>query len=79
MRLAGRFGEAQVPELLSACGGPEPVQVDLSELVSADVAGLDALQRVRAGGATLVGVPGYIQMRLDGTGNSGARRSGQAR
>ena len=77
MRLAGRFGEAQVPELLSACSDPGPVQVDLSELVSADVAGLDALQRVRARGALLVGVPGYIQMRLDGAGSG--RGPGQLR
>ena len=78
MRLAGRFGEAQVPELLSACSEPGSVQVDLSDLVSADVAGLDALQRVRAHGAALVGVPGYIQMRLDAAGSAGSRGS-QAR
>jgi hypothetical protein len=65
VRLAGRFGEAQVPDLLTACSEPGLVQVDLSELMSADVAGLDALQRVRARGAALVGVTGYIQMRLD--------------
>ena len=34
-------------------------------LVSADVAGLEALQRARARGALLVGVPGYIQLKLD--------------
>jgi stage V sporulation protein SpoVS len=33
--------------------------------VSADMAGIDALRRVRAAGADLVGVPGYIQLKID--------------
>jgi len=65
VRLAGRLGIAQVPELLRACAECGPLQLDLTDLVSADMAGLEALQRVRARGATLVGVPGYIQMKLD--------------
>jgi hypothetical protein len=65
VRLAGRLAEVQVPELLSACAGGGPVQIDLSDLVSADAAGVDALRRVRAAGATLIAVPGYIQMKLD--------------
>ena len=66
VRLAGRLGEAQVPELLMACGqaGPLELELDLSDLLSADAAGLEALQRVQARGATLVGVPGYIQLQL---------------
>ena len=64
VRLAGRLGEAQVPELLMACGEAARLEVDLSDLLSADVAGLEALQRVQARGATLVGVPGYIQLQL---------------
>ena len=63
VRLAGRLAEAQVPELLMACD-PGPVEVDLSDLLSADAAGLDALQRLHARGAVLVRVPGYIQLRL---------------
>jgi hypothetical protein len=65
IRLAGRLGVAQVPELIRACVTPGDLQLDLTDLVSADVAGLEALQRVRAKGALLVGVPGYIQMKLD--------------
>ena len=65
VRLAGRLGVAQVPELLRACGAPDHLQLDLTDLVSADVAGLEALQRARARGARLVGVPGYIQLKLD--------------
>ena len=50
VRLAGRLSAAQVPELLGACA--LLVEVDLSELVSADVAGVEALQRLRDQGAT---------------------------
>ena len=67
VRLAGRLSAAQVPELLTACGGSEALELDLSDLVSADVAGIEALQRVRANGATLVGTAGYIQLKLDST------------
>jgi hypothetical protein len=65
VRLAGRLTEAQVPELLWAGAGAGPVQLDLTELVSADLAGFDALRRMREAGATLVGVPVYIQLRLE--------------
>jgi ABC-type transporter Mla MlaB component len=64
VRLAGRLGEAQVPELLMACSEAARLELDLSDLLSADVAGLEALQRVQARGATFVGVPGYIQLQL---------------
>jgi hypothetical protein len=65
IRLAGRFGEAQVPELLQACQGAGAVTLDLTDLVSADAAGLDALYRIRLRGARMVGASGYIQLRLD--------------
>ena len=65
VRLAGQLSGAQVPELLQACAAGSPLQLDLSELVSADMAGIDAIQRVRASGAELIGVPGYIQLKLD--------------
>jgi hypothetical protein len=65
VRLAGRLTVAQIPELLNACADSGPVELDLSELVSADVAGIDALRRVRAGGVSLVGAVGYIQLKLD--------------
>jgi hypothetical protein len=64
VRLAGRLGEAQVPELLLACAEADPLVLDLSDLVSADAAGLEALRRVETRGATFVGVPGYIQLQL---------------
>ena len=76
VRVAGRLSAAQVPELLTACATDGSLELDLSDLVSADVAGIDALQRVRARGATLVGTPGYIQMKLDSPpgGSTAARR-----
>jgi len=63
--VAGRLTAAQVPELLHACAWSGVLEVDLDELVSADAAGIEALQRVRAGGVTLVGAPGFVQMKLD--------------
>jgi hypothetical protein len=70
VRLAGRFGEAQVPELLSACESAGELTLDLFELVSMDPAGLDALHRLRQRGVRIVGASGYIQLKLD------LRRSG---
>ena len=65
MRLAGRLSALQVPELLEVCVDVLPLQLDLGDLVSADPAGIEALQRLRARGATLVGAPGYLQLKLD--------------
>lgn len=65
IRLAGRLSVAQVPELLTACGEHRRLELNLSDLVSADAAGIEALQRVRGKGANLVGTPGYIQLKLD--------------
>jgi hypothetical protein len=65
VRLAGRLSIAQVPELLGACAEALPIDLDLTDLVSADAAGIEALQRLRSQGATLLGAPGYIQLKLD--------------
>ena len=65
VRLAGRLSVAQVPELLEVCTEVLPIQLDLAELVSADVAGIEALQRLRRQGATLLRAPGYLQLKLD--------------
>jgi hypothetical protein len=48
VRLAGRLSSAQVPELLEACADALPIELDLSDLVSADAVGIDALQRLRS-------------------------------
>jgi hypothetical protein len=69
VRLAGRLTVAQIPELLKACGDGGSLELDLADLVSADVAGVDVLQRMQATGTSLVGAPKYIQLKLDsGTG-----------
>ena len=67
VRLAGRLSVDQVPDLLKVCGehGSDSVEVELSDLLSADVAGIDALRRVRRAGALLTGTPAYIQLKLD--------------
>jgi len=63
--LAGRLSAAQVPEFLTACGDNDGLELELTDLVSADAAGIEAIQRIRAKGATLVGVPGYIRLKLE--------------
>jgi len=64
VRLAGRLSVAQVPELFNACAGHAGIELDLKDLLSADPAGIEALQRMRRQGATLSGIPGYIQLQL---------------
>lgn len=67
VRVAGRLSAAHVPELLMVCAGGDVLELDLSDLVSADPAAIEALQRVRSNGATLVGTPGYIRLKMDST------------
>ena len=64
VRLAGRLSAAQVPELFIAVAGQKGIELDLTDLLSADAPGIEALQRLRRGGATLSGTPGYIQLQL---------------
>ena len=74
VRVAGRLTIDQIPALLMACseGRRLGIEVDLTELQSSDAAGIEALQRVRRAGATLVGAPGYIQLKLDSPGPDAA-------
>lgn len=66
VRLAGHLTGAQVPDLLAACAGAAGrARVELDELLSADVVGLDALLRVEERGAVLVGLLEYLQFELD--------------
>jgi hypothetical protein len=66
VHLAGRLTEAQVPALLETCGqGTEPPRLELDELVSADVVGIDALLRIEQQGAELVGLPEYLRLKLE--------------
>lgn len=66
VRLAGRLNEVEVYELFSACAGATGrLQIDLTDLLSADPVGLDALRRLRGDGAELVGVPQYLRDWLE--------------
>jgi hypothetical protein len=66
VHLAGRLGEAQVPELLEVCeqSNPPPI-LELDELLSADGIGIDALLRIEAHGVEFIGIPQYIRLKLD--------------
>ena len=64
--LAGRLMAAQVHELWGTCASiGRDVRVDLSDLLSADPVGVDALRRLRHNGAELVGVPKYFRRWLE--------------
>jgi hypothetical protein len=66
VRLAGRLAEAQVPELLEACGAKAlRIQLHLGDLISLDAVGLHTLDRLRRAGTELIDVPAYIQLKLD--------------
>ena len=65
VRVAGRLSVAHVPEVLEACADSAALEINLTDLISADAAGIEALQRIRAKGATIIGAPGYIQLKLD--------------
>jgi hypothetical protein len=66
VRVAGRLEGAQVPDLLAACYEADgAVQADLTDVVSIDAIAVEALRRLRDAGAHLVGVPQYIQMKLE--------------
>jgi hypothetical protein len=66
VRLAGRLGEAQVPDLLEACAQPgEPPILELDDLLSADAVGIDALLRIQQQGIRLAGLPEYLRLKLE--------------
>ena len=57
-------GVAELERIVS--GGTGPLRIDLSELRSADAAGLAALRALHAAGALLVGASPYIKLLLRG-------------
>jgi hypothetical protein len=63
--IAGRLMGEHVPGLLTACGQAQALRLDLTDVLSVDPIAADALRRIRDGGAQLVGVPPYIQFKLD--------------
>lgn len=65
VRLAGRLCDAQVPELSRASAGAAQLVLDLTDLLSVDAAGIEAIRKLRDAGASIVGAPGYIKLKLD--------------
>lgn len=67
LRLHGRLAGAGVVECERAClRAGRDIVLDLSELRSADAAGIVALVQLRAAGATLEGASPYIRLLLQG-------------
>ena len=67
VRVAGYLASAQVPDLVSVCRGSLAghLVIDLSDLLNADVVGIDTLRRLARDGAALVEVPEYIRLKLN--------------
>jgi anti-anti-sigma regulatory factor len=66
VRLEGWLAGEAVAELERVVNGDSgPLRLDLSELRSADTAGLDVLRALRAAGASLVGASPYIRLLLE--------------
>ena len=75
VRLAGRLGDAQVPDFVETCAKvAKPLRIDLSELVSVDAVGIEALLRVREMGAVFDGLPEYLHLKIEALARE--RRSG---
>jgi hypothetical protein len=69
VRLEGWLEGESVAELERVVnGGSGPLRLDLSELRSADAAGLTVLRALRAAGASLVGTSPYIKLLLESRG-----------
>ena len=66
LRLAGRLDLEQSSELLHLYDETRgAMRLDLTDLLSADAAGLDTLRTLRRRGAGLVGLTPYIALQLD--------------
>ena len=63
--LAGHLRAEQVPELCRLCATvSSPIRIDLTDLLSADPVGIDALRRLGHGGVEFVGVAQYLRRLL---------------
>jgi hypothetical protein len=63
--LAGRLEAAQVHELRVVCATVAGrVRLDLTDLLSADAVGLDAIRRLRRAGAEVIGAARYLRRWL---------------
>jgi anti-anti-sigma regulatory factor len=65
LHLAGRLNAARVPDLRATCAAATGrICIDLTDLVSADAVGIDALRRLHRTGVALTGVPRYLRRSL---------------
>ena len=75
LRLAGRLDLEQSSELAhlydQASGA---VRLDLTDLLSADAAGLETLRTLRSRGALLIGLSPYLTLRLEVEPSEGTRK-----
>ena len=66
IRVEGRFTAGGVPDLLREIGEAHgPVKLDLSDLLSADSDGADALRGIAGHGIKVEGASPYIRQLLD--------------
>ncbi len=66
IRVEGRLEKAGAAELLAECSSAErPLTIDLSGLLSADEAGIQALRSLRPNGAEMREASAYIQHLLE--------------
>jgi len=66
LRLAGRLDLEQSSELLHLYDETRgATRLDLSDLLSADAAGLDTLRTLRSRGAGLVGLTPYLALQME--------------
>ena len=72
LHIEGRLTESSVCELLKACrSAPQPLILDLTQLISACTEVIQALRKLVAEGARLRGTPRYIELLLNETLESG--------
>jgi len=65
IRIAGRLGRVEADELTRLCTSPpHTLRLDLTDLLSADDAGLETLATLAEHGTELVGASPYIKLRL---------------
>ena len=66
VHLAGRLGDAQAPDFVETCANAaRPLRIELSQLVSVDAVGIEALLRVRDMGAVFDGLPEYLHLKIE--------------
>jgi hypothetical protein len=75
LRLAGRLDLEQSSELAHLYAQAHgAVRLELTDLLSADAAGLETLRMLRSRGAVLAGLSPYLTLRLEAEPSEGTRK-----